>query len=376
MPGVHACARRLRAIGAAAPLQRVATDARPRVCIVGPMVGRNPGHVIHQGEVLADGLAAEGYDVLSVSSCANRYARLADIVETLVRCGRRIDVLVVQVYGGASFVVEDISSAIGRRFGHRIIMVLHGGAMPEFMRRFPRWSKRVLRRADALVTPSPFLARVLEQFDFAASVIPNAIGLDTYPYRRRSTVAPRLLWMRSFHDTYNPQLAIRTLARVYRTHPEATLVMAGQDNGLGRTVQALAERLGVGHAVRFPGFLDMAGKQREGCRADIFLNTNRIDNMPVAVLEAAAMGLPVVATRVGGLPDLLTHGETGLLVPDDDDAAMAAAVLRLLGEPALAGRLSTAGRRLAMQSSWTAVLPRWQAVLSGMPEVGRAEAGI
>jgi glycosyltransferase involved in cell wall biosynthesis len=117
--------------------------------------------------------------------------------------------------------------------------------------------------------------------------------------------------------------------------------------------------MGLQGAVQFPGFLDYDGKRREGNAADIFINTNRIDNMPVAVLEAGAMGLPVVATAVGGVPDLLVDGRDGVLVPDDDEAAMAGAILRLLRDPELAGRLSRNGRLLAERSAWEAVRPQW-----------------
>ena len=112
------------------------------------------------------------------------------------------------------------------------------------------------------------------------------------------------------------------------------------------------------------GFLDIQGKVREGNAADIFINTNRVDNMPVGVVEACAMGLPVVATAVGGVPDLLTDCETGLLVPDSDDAAMVKAIKRLVSESGLAASLSANGRRLAERSSWESVLPQWDQVFS------------
>jgi len=105
---------------------------------------------------------------------------------------------------------------------------------------------------------------------------------------------------------------------------------------------------------------------REGHAADIFINTNRIDNMPVAVVEACAMGLPVVATAVGGVPDLLKDGETGLLVPDDDDKMMAEAIKRLLDDAELAGRLSANGRLLAERSSWEQVRPRWEELFADL----------
>ncbi len=116
----------------------------------------------------------------------------------------------------------------------------------------------------------------------------------------------------------------------------------------------------------FPGFLDMAGKVREGGAADIFINTSHIDNMPVAVVEACAMGIPVVSTSVGGVPDLLTDGQTGLLTPDGDVDSMAAAIRRLCSEPALAARLSEGGRRLAERSAWERVRLEWEDLFASL----------
>jgi glycosyltransferase involved in cell wall biosynthesis len=138
--------------------------------------------------------------------------------------------------------------------------------------------------------------------------------------------------------------------------------MGGQDKGLLADVRSEAERMGLGDSLKMCGFLDQDGKRREGGAggADIYINTNHVDNTPVAVIEAAALGLPVVATRVGGVEHLLRDGETGLLVDDDDDAAMAAAVLRLVDEPALAERLSLNGRAMAEGSAWDNVHADWQ----------------
>jgi phenylacetate-CoA ligase len=111
------------------------------------------------------------------------------------------------------------------------------------------------------------------------------------------------------------------------------------------------------------GFLDPADKAREFEAADIYLNTNRIDNMPVSVLEACASGVPIVATRIGGVPYLLSHGETALLVRSDDAPAMAEAVLTLLRDPALAARLSSNGLALAARSAAGNVLPRWSELI-------------
>jgi glycosyltransferase involved in cell wall biosynthesis len=242
-------------------------------------------------------------------------------------------------------------------------MTLHGGALPEFMARYPRWTRRVLSRAARLLTPSEFLARVVARDGWEATVVPNVIELDRYEFRCRQSIRPRLFWMRAFHPIYNPQMAVRVLRRLLDRAPDASLVMAGAQKGIEHDVRRLAADLGVADRVRFPGFLDLDGKVREGAAADVFVNTNRIDNMPVALLEVGAMGLPIVATAVGGVPDLLQNGTRGILVPDDDDEAMAAGVLRLLDDPGLTARLSSEGRQLARRSSWAVVGPQWKQLL-------------
>lgn len=334
-----------------------------RVAVVGQMVGRNPGFITTQGEILSDGLREEGYPVVCVSSSPNRYFRVVDIIQTLIFRKRDIDLQCLQVYSGPSFFIADIASKLGQILGQPIVMVLHGGALPEFMARFPRWACRVLSRADALIAPSAFLARAMLPYGFQVQVIPNVIHLSHYPYRHRQVIGPHLFWMRKFYPIYNPNLAIRVLAQLKGRFPEASLVMGGQGGELEVEVRRLAEKLGVSGSVRFVGFLDMAAKAREGHSSDIFINTNRVDNMPVSVVEACAMGLPVVATAVGGVPDLLTNEETGLLVSDNDEEAMVAAVMRLLKDSTLTGRLSSNGRQLAMRSSWEEIFPQWKQVL-------------
>ncbi|HYS06101.1 MAG TPA: glycosyltransferase family 4 protein [Candidatus Dormibacteraeota bacterium] len=341
-------------------------EGRPRLCFVGPLAGSRHGYVVTQGVWLSRHFRDAGYDVTAVSASPNRYARLLDITWTLLRRRRRIDILFLHVYGGASFVVEDVASLIALRSRHRIVMMLHGGAMPEFMASFPRWTRRVLRRADAIVAPSPFLARALEPYGLRCGVIPNVLNIRLYPFRLRSVLGPRLFWMRSFHPVYNPLMAVDVLERLRTTHPDATLVMGGQDKGMQADVERHARDRGLGDAVRLPGFLDMERKLREGSASDIFINTSHVDNMPVAVLEAGALGLPVVSTTVGGIADLLKDGETALLTPDGDVEAMVEAIRRLLRDPDLAGRLSAAGRRLAERSSWDQVRSQWESLFASL----------
>jgi len=99
--------------------------------------------------------------------------------------------------------------------------------------------------------------------------------------------------------------------------------------------------------------------------------TNRIDNMPVSLLEAAAFGLPIVSTDVGGIPDIIVHEETALPVGSEDPSAMADGVLRLLDDSDLSARLSDNARRLAESCSWAALRHRRVDVLARASAPGK-----
>lgn len=346
---------------------------RPRLMVVGPLVGRTGRHVTTQGEILADLFTAEGYVVLEKSSVENRYLRLGDILRGLLLQVANYDLILLQAYGGPSFVVEDAVTSLAKALGKPVILMMRGGGFPDFIARHPVWSKRVFRRATAIVVQSGFLGQAIESMGLRCHVIPNVLDLRNQDFRVRTKAAPHLLWMRSFHHVWNPFMAIRAFARVARDIPEARLVMAGEDKGLLSPSVQLGNKLGISHAIRFPGFLDVPAKAREFGLADIFISSNIIDNTPVAVLEACASGLPVVSTRVGGVPYLLTEGETGLMVESDDAGGMAAAILRILTEPGLCERLSRNGRRLAENCSWDRQLPAWQSLFNDVLRAKRVK---
>lgn len=341
------------------------------LCFLGPMIGRNPGYVTTQEQIMADLFSATEHPVIWASGSTNRYRRLVEIPLTVIRHRRRIDLVHLSVYGVRSFVVEDAASFVCKILGIPLVMTLHSGRLPAFMERRPNWVKRVLRRADRLSAPSHHLVEVAAQYGFQVQMIPNILNLDDYQYRQRTSVQPKLFWMRSFGHLYYPEMAVYVLKNLLQDYPEARLVMGGQDRGLMESTRALAVSEGVGNRAEIWGFIDKAGKTRANEACDIYINTNQVDNMPVGVLEAGAMGMPVVATNVGGIPYLLTHEQTGLLVPTEDIEAMANAIRRLVQTPELAAHLSANGRLLAERSSWTQIRPVWEAVYQEVIEAKR-----
>lgn len=339
-----------------------------RICFIGHMLGRNANYITTQGQIVADLFASEGYKVTCVSSKINRAARLAETTQTLIKGFRDFDIVLVDTYSGLSFITYEITSFLCRLFKIPLIMVLRGGSLPEFMQKHPRWTKRVLNRANVLVAPSAFMAEKIGKWGYDIPIITNIVDLSRYPYRERKNISPNLIWMRSFHPVNNPEMAVDVFAKLHESYPQSTLTFAGADKGLQSKIKQMVEEKGLSNSVRFAGFLNLEKKIKEFADADIYLNTNRVDNMPVSVIEARALGLPVIATNVGGLPYLIKHGENGFLVPNEDADAMLQSVLALLDNPELTQKISQNGRSLAEESAWTLVRPKWEALISEVLE--------
>jgi L-malate glycosyltransferase len=337
---------------------------QPRLCFVGNMLGQNKGFITTQGQILSELFTAEGYDVKTTSAKINKAVRLADIGQFLIKQRRKIDLLILEIYSGQYMVIADVATKIANYLKIPVIGVLHGGHLPQFTAKYQKWVIRVLRRMTMLVAPSRYLAEGMQKFGFTVRVIPNVLETEKYEFRLRTRVAPHLLWMRSFHVAYNPLLAVKVIESLRESFPDISLTMAGKDKGLESEIKEFVRQKDLQKNIRFAGFLNFNEKITEFSRADIYLNTNRIDNTPVAVLEACASGLPVVTTAVGGIPYLLEDKETALLVPDEDTRAMANAIDRLITEPQLAAKLSQNGRMLAENSSWTRVRSLWEEIFA------------
>ena len=109
----------------------------------------------------------------------------------------------------------------------------------------------------------------------------------------------------------------------------------------------------------FVGRVAPSEMHRHYDEADIYVQSPAIDNMPLSVLEAAASGIPLVSTNVGGMPSMVRDGIDGLLVDDDDSEALARAVLRLLADPPFARALAESAHRRLTAYDWPVVREGW-----------------
>ncbi len=175
------------------------------------------------------------------------------------------------------------------------------------------------------------------------STIYNGVDLDHFrPTRRgRDDEAPVIGSTARLHVKNDHATLLRAFARVKARWPGARLLLVGRGPEEAR-LRALATSLGVPAQVQFVG--EQADVAPYLHQMDLYVQSSVAEGMPNSVLEAMAVGLPIVATSVGGTPEVVVDGETGLLVPPRDPVALADGMLKLLEDRTMADALGRAGR--------------------------------
>lgn len=290
--------------------------------------------------------------------------RLLSYMVTLWRSANHVQLYHVMANSGWSwhlFAAPAIWVARIRR--KPVIVNYRGGEADAFFEKAHFWIKPSLRRADAIIVPSGFLKTVFKKHGFPADIVPNIINLDRFNAHCDSASIPcmhpfpRILVARNLEPIYDNASALRAFAIVRNTFPAARLILAGSGPEL-QVLENLAAQLQLTDAVTFTGRVDNAHMATLYRDADVMINPSLVDNMPNSILEALASGVPVVSTNVGGVPYLVEHGKTALLVPAQNPVAMAEAILTLLNDPILAKRIAQAGLESVQQYAWIKVKDR------------------
>jgi glycosyltransferase involved in cell wall biosynthesis len=218
-------------------------------------------------------------------------------------------------------------------------------------------ASRLYQVSDRLMAPLTTVTICVSQTELAdgleagtcraerSVVIHNAVDVTAAPRSPHDRATPRLIAVGRLKAPKDFVTLVRALAALRGRTYEALIVGDGPDRG---AVEAEIERLGL------EGRVQLAGERSDVpellAASDVFVLSSRSEGLPVSVLEAMAAQLPVVASRVGGLGELVVDGETGLLVPPGDETALAEALGRLVDDRELRRRLGAAGRARAEDS--------------------------
>src|SRR5215475_9785987 len=287
----------------------------------------------------------------------NTLAMLILLIVRLPRCD------IVQVYAASyfSFLLTPAPAVlIAKLYGNRVILHYHSGEAEDHLSHWYWMAAPMIRLADVVIAPSSYLVDVFARFGLRAHAIFNIAALDKYWFRGRSPLRPIFFTSRSHEPLYNVPCVLRAFALIQRRYPEARLTVGG-DGGERRRLEQLARELKLRNTT-FTGLIPPGHMPVVYDAHDIYLTATDIDNMPSTITECFAAGLPVVTTKAGGLPYIVKHEETGLMVERDDHQALAANAIRLLEDQEFAAAIARRAREECARYAWSEIKEQWLAV--------------
>ncbi|NOQ15579.1 MAG: glycosyltransferase [Methyloprofundus sp.] len=293
---------------------------------------------------------------------ARALLRLAAYVVEVFKLAGKVDVIHVLANSGWSwqlFAAPVIWVAYLRKTP--VIINYRGGEASTYFQKSIKWVAPSMNKASAIVVPSGYLQHVFTEFDFATQVIPNIINLERFKNTQNITVsakAPHLIITRNLEAIYGIETAINAVAIVQRTISGIKLSIAGSGPQKDE-LQSLVQDLGLQNNINFTGKLqpdEVAALYQD---ADIMLNPTTVDNMPNSVLEAMASGVAIVSTNVGGIPYIVEHNQTALLVDVNNAEQMAVSIVSLINDKQLYSNLINNGSVEVQQYAWSHIKMQW-----------------
>ena len=209
----------------------------------------------------------------------------------------------------------------------------------------------LLNRADRILASSDCLAQATKRYaglDFArVQTIYWGVDLNQFSPPVRPVHDPIIGFVKGFTPKYGLEYLLRAMPKVLRAVPQAR-VMVLSEGPRGTELRAMAHQLGVDHAIIWNGAVrhELMSHYFSQMAISVMPSTHESETLGVAGIESQAMCVPVVASRIGGLPESISHGETGVLVPPRDPEALADAIVDLLKDHEKRADFGRRGRRL------------------------------
>jgi len=224
----------------------------------------------------------------------------------------------------------------------------------------------ILSRVDVIISPSRHYvheSRFLAKYQDKIVVIPNGINVKDFnaPYSKEECRKKLglevngyvILFVGNLTPYKGPEILVRAMPEVMREIPSAELVFVG-NGSMRKELEELSKRLGIEKHVKFAGFVKESLKPLYYKAADVFClpSVTTTESFGIVNLEAMACGVPIVASKVGGIPDVVRDGENGLLVPPKNPLALAHAIVRLLEDERLRKRMGEKAKKEVEKYSW------------------------
>jgi glycosyltransferase involved in cell wall biosynthesis len=356
------------------PGERAAAN-RPRVLVIGPGSAQPGGVTTFIRILMSSRLVEEKYELICLDTTraagdvpsAGRFSLrnlsylLTQIYRlVLIAARQRPMVMHIAVTSGWSFWKGGAFLLIGKAFRIRSVAHLHGGSMRDYYWKCSRPIQRligwVLKQADVVIALSGQWQRFLldeVRSDLCVVVIPNTVDTpfaaaaeqDDYPSRQSGK---EVLFVGQLAQAKGVFDILRAVPLVLASHEDAVFLFAGgaHETRILAEMERYSAEASLDNAVQFLGEVTGQAKLDIFRRAALFVLPSFGEGLPYALLEAMAVGLPVITTPVGAIPEIIEDGHNGFLIQPGDHAALAKHIIHLLDDRPLGLRMGLANRQL------------------------------
>lgn len=318
--------------------------SKKEVLFVGNLISRYRGS---KGvtEALVEELYHQGYEVSSTSYKRFVMGRFIAIFFLLI--SRRFRVVFVDVYSGRAFWLSYLVHIISKVRKYKKVGVLHGGGLVECDANSNGWYGRILSSFDRLYSPSRYLqSEFNSNYGLNVMFMPNGIDFSKFWAAKVKNGGElqvrklKVIWVRAFDEIYNPLFAIRVFKNVLASLENVELLMVGPDRGLMSDVIDEVNKSDLSDKINILGGVDHSRIPELMRQSDVYFNTTRYESFGVALIEAAACGLPIVSSNVGEIPYSWSDGENILLYDNENEVEATEGLLRVLRSSDLRDKLS------------------------------------
>lgn len=271
----------------------------------------------------------------------------------------KFDVIQVFSSGTTSYLISTLPPLfLAKILSKKTILNYHHGGLEEHLTDWKLTAKPTMKMFNEIVVPSQFLVDVFAKFNLSAQSISNFVETKKFIFRERNPLRPIFLSNRNFDVHYNVGNILTAFQIIQKRIPDAGLIVAGfgvEENKL----KLLATNLKLEN-VEFIGKIPNEEMPKIYDQADIYLNSSIVDNMPLSFIEAFSCGLPIISSKTGGIPYLVTSGKTGILLDNNSPELLAEKAVMLLRNNDLAQVLIANSQRELEKYSWENVKQKWR----------------
>jgi glycosyltransferase involved in cell wall biosynthesis len=309
-------------------------------------------------ETFVNQMLNSGTSVKYSSDKLNKISRVIDLCQIALKSTKK-DILLIDTFSTNAFYFSLILGFISRIKGMKYCPILRGGNLPIKLNN-NRLADMYFSNSHKIIAPSQYLFKPFHLKYNNVICIPNFIPIDKYKFTHRKKVELNLLWVRSFDKIYNPFLVLDLAEMLFSANFVFHITMVGPDKD--GTMVDFKRKL---EKKQLESFFTITGKLEKNQwielseKNSVFINTTDFDNHPVSIIEAMALGFPIVSTNVGGVPYLIENNENGLLFEKNNKEEFYNLVLKLNNNPELCSKLSLNARKAAEKLDWKEIKKVW-----------------